>query len=224
MPDGINTYSESSLHAALKTWYAKPDDHIEVDVDGSIIDIVRDDMLIEIQTGNFSALKRKLTTLLEAHTVRVVHPIPLERFIVKFDDGVCVSRRRSPKKGHVTQVFNQLVYLYHLVPHPHFSLEVLLTRDEEIRVNDGRGSWRRKGWSISDRRLLEVVESVTFHTAADLLGLLPEALPATFTTADLAKAIKQRRRVAQQMAYCLRELDLIQQTGKQGRAYLYERC
>jgi hypothetical protein len=34
------------------------EDRFEVPVDGFVIDIVRDDLLIEIQTRNFSSLKR----------------------------------------------------------------------------------------------------------------------------------------------------------------------
>ena len=56
----IGTLNENPLHAALKAWYARPGDRIEVPVDGFIVDIVRDDLLVEIQTGNFSAVKEKL--------------------------------------------------------------------------------------------------------------------------------------------------------------------
>ena len=217
--EGINLYSEKSLHIALKQYIAQLGDRFEVEVDGFVADIMRGEQIIEIQTRNFSAMKRKLTKLLEVHQIRLVHPIPLERWIVK--QGV--SRRKSPKRGHVTHIFNELVYIYHLMQHPNFSLQVLLIRDEEIRVNDGQGSWRRKGWSIQDRRLLEVVESVTFQTVDDLKRLLPDDLPDTFTTANLAACLEQNQRVAQKMVYCLRHMEAIKQIGKKGRAYLYAR-
>lgn len=70
--NGINTYNEKSLHADLKQWYALPGDKMEVRVDGYIIDLVRGDLLIEIQTGGFSPLKRKLAHLAQAHPVRLV--------------------------------------------------------------------------------------------------------------------------------------------------------
>ncbi len=38
---GINTMRESSLHAAVKQWYAQPGDELEVTVDGFTIDLVR---------------------------------------------------------------------------------------------------------------------------------------------------------------------------------------
>lgn len=41
-------------------------------VDGYIIDIVRGDLLIEVQTRNFSALKAKLLTLTAKCPVRLI--------------------------------------------------------------------------------------------------------------------------------------------------------
>lgn len=218
----IGTLGERSLHAALKTYLAQPEDRFEVRVDGFYIDILRetDDhtQLIEIQTKNFTALKRKLATLLESYRVHVVHPIAVQKWIVKFEDGVRVSRRKSPQRGIVEDVFRELIRIPHLIDHPNFSLEVLLVHEEEIRVNDGKGSWRRKGWSITDHVLLEVVERRVFYRLGDLRALLPESLPAQFTTKDLPV----NQRLAQKVCYCLREAGAITQVGKQGRAYLYE--
>jgi hypothetical protein len=221
---GINLRSEQSLHIALKDWYAKEGDRLEAEIDGFVIDIVRDDLLIEIQTKNFSALKRKLTKLLESHRVHLVHPIAKIRHIVKTNtDGKELSRRKSPKHGKITHVFTELVYIHHLMMHPNFSLEVLLVRDEEIRCNDGKGSWRRKGWSIKDRCLVEVVESAVFASAEDMCRLLPDDLPNEFTTADLAKGLKQPRAIAQKMAYCLSRMGVIEPIGKRRNAIVYIR-
>ncbi len=73
---GIGTLNEKPLHAALKEWYALPGDRFEVSVDGYVIDIVRDDRLLEIQTGTFSSLKSKLNTLVRTHRVRLIYSIP----------------------------------------------------------------------------------------------------------------------------------------------------
>ncbi len=57
---GIGLLNEKPLHASLKEWYAQPGDQFEVPVDGFVIDIVRDDLLLEIQTGSFASIKSKL--------------------------------------------------------------------------------------------------------------------------------------------------------------------
>ena len=124
---GIGTLSERSLHAALKDWYAQPGDLLEVEVDGFVIDIVRGDLLIQIQTGNFTALKRKLTNLTERRSVRLVHPVMQAKWIVRLEaDGRQVSRHRSPKRGRVEHLFTELVRIPTLIARPTCSLEVLL--------------------------------------------------------------------------------------------------
>ncbi len=223
--NGIGTYQETSLHAELKRWYTQAGDQVETKVDGYIIDIVRGDLLIEIQTRNFSALKRKLHRLIETHPVRLVYPIAVEKWITRLDHPGSSRgrRRRSPKRGQIVHVFEELVRIPNLIASPNFSLEVLFVREEELRQNDGRGSWRRKGWSIADRRLIEVVGQTLFQTSADFQDLLPPSLPDPFTTRDLAKSMGQPLRLAGKMAYCLREMGAIHLAGKQGKSLLYIR-
>jgi hypothetical protein len=175
-----------------------------VRLNGYVIDIVRPDdpLLIEIQTTNFTAIKDKLAQLVADYRVRLVYPVPHEKWIVRQDgDGTILGRRRSPRRGAVVDAFRELVRIPHLLAHPNFSLDVLLIREDEIRRYDGRRGWRRKGWVIHEHRLLDVVEQHTFAAPADWCALLPDDLPDVFTTADLARGIERPRRLAQQMVY-----------------------
>ena len=192
-------------------------------MDGFHIDIVRRKVLIEIQTSNFSSQKRKLHTLIEEHPVRLVFPIAQEKWIIRLasDGTTVVGKRKSPKQGTIYQLFVELVSLPSLIEQRNFSLEVLLTREEEIRRDDGRGSWRRKGWSIVDHRLIEVVRKHLFKEPADFLMLIPRNLPEPFSTRDLAQGIAQPHWLAQKMAYCLRNMGLTHIAGKNGNALLY---
>jgi len=72
---GIGLINEKPLHTSLKQWYARPGDRFEVPVDGFVIDIVRDDLLIEIQTRNFAAINSKLCKLTRSYEVRLVYPV-----------------------------------------------------------------------------------------------------------------------------------------------------
>lgn len=226
----IGTLSEKSLHAALKDLYAQPGDVTEYSLGGYVVDIVRGvdsgngepQCCIEIQTRSLLKMKKKLTALLDSYPVHVVHPIAAQRFLVRVsEDGVILSRRKSPRHGAIYDVFSELVSLPMLACHPNFSLEVLLIHEEEIWLDDGRGSWRRKRWSIHDRRLLEIVERVTLASPADFAALLPGSLPDPFDSKELALALKQQRYLAQKMAYCLREMGLLKVKGKRGNALLY---
>lgn len=219
---GIGLLNEKPLHASLKQWYARPGDRFEVAIDGFVIDIVRDDLLIEIQTGSFASIKSKLTRLVQSRQVRLIYPIVFERWIVRSTTARRgpVVRRKSPKRGRVEDLFAELVSIPHLLSHRNFSLEVLLIREEETRRYGGRRHWRRRGWVIEARRLLEVLERRLFKESADWRGLLPEGLE-SFTTGDLATAMDTRRDLAQKLAYCLHKGNVIELIGKQGRANLY---
>ncbi|UCE87396.1 MAG: hypothetical protein JSU66_06680, partial [Deltaproteobacteria bacterium] len=189
MASSIGLLNEKSLHAQLKLWYARPGDRFEVPVDGYVVDIVRGDLLIEIQTGSFSSIRRKLRALSAAHPLRLVYPIPREKWIVKLPPGrrkgtrVGTVRRRSPKRGDAVHLFEELVAFPDLVAEPRFSIEVLLTVEEELRQLGPRARRRRRGWSTLERRLVDVVGRHVFDGPADLARLLPAALPEPFGTA-----------------------------------------
>ena len=213
---------ETSLHDEVKRWYSQTGDRMEEWVDGYLIDVVRGDRLIEIQTGNFSAIKAKLEDLVRRHPVRLVHPIAQTKWIVRLDSrGKRVSKRRSPRRGRVEDLFLELVYIPHLMREANFSLEALLIHSEEELIDDGRGSWRRRRWSVHDRRLLDVVGRAAFSVPADYLKLLPVTLHKEFTTRELAESLQLRANIAQKMTYSLRHMDVIETIGKRGRARLY---
>lgn len=223
--NGINTLNEKPLHAALKAWYAGPEDRLEAHVEGYIIDIVRGDLLVEIQTGGFTPLRRKLLRLTEQHPVRLVVPVAVEKWIVTpaVEEGGPPGRRKSPRRGRVEQVFRELVHLPALMMHDNFSLEILLIQEEEVRRPEGKKTRWKKGWVKEERRLLAVIERRLFESPDDLAGLLPPGLPDPFTTRDIARAARMPVRLAQQMVYCLRACGCIEQAGMTGRAYLYRR-
>ena len=216
---------ETPLHAALKAWYCQPNDRTEMPVDDYVIDIIRDDLLVEIQTRNFGAIRPKLAELTKEHMVRLVHPIAREKWIIKLapDGQSQLSRRKSPKRGRILHLFDELVYVPGLLSNPNLSIEVLMTQEEEVRRHEPGRRWRRKGWVTHGRRLLEVVDRRLFRTPDDVGDLLPAAIVEPFTTSDLAAVLKAPRRLAQKMTYCHRKMGTIQAAGKDGNAILYVR-
>ena len=218
----IGVLNEKPLHKSLKQWYSRPGDRLEVALDGFVIDIVRGDQLIEIQTGNFSAIKTKLTHLAREHRVRLIYPIVQEKWIVRLSPGGLgeVIRRKSPRRGRLEDLFRELVSIPQLLSNPNFSLEILMIRQEEVQRYVGKRQWRRKGWAIEGRRLLDVLDQAVFCASADWLRFVPEGVE-SFTASDLARATAIRGDLGQKMAYCLREASLIELIGKRGRANLY---
>ncbi len=223
MPSSIGTLREGPLHAALKEWVAQPGDRFEVDVDGFVADVLHGDEILEVQTGSFSALGRKLDRLLDERRVTVVVPLAYRNRIMKIGDGgEIVSERWSPKKEQRLSVFARLVSFPALVDHPNLGLRVLGTHQREIRTHHEGKAWRRKGWMVEERHLLEVVDDFTITGIADAFSLLP-IFDEPFGTADLAAAAAIDRRLAQQVTYCLKHMGALVEVGRDGNAILYAR-
>jgi hypothetical protein len=206
----IGTLNEGSLHAALKADYALPGDEFEVPLDGFVIDIRRPDLLIEIQTGSFAAMGNKLDRLLGEHRMLLVYPIAVETYLEK--PGA--KPRKSPTRGSIYDLFEELVSIPTLLDHPNLSLEVALVSVSKVQVPDPSVRRGRGGFRTTDRVLREIIERRRFDQSVDLLELVPDDLPATFTTADLAGHAGVDRDVAQRMAYCLRPLGLFHERGR----------
>lgn len=216
--------AESSLHKSLKLRLAEPGDRQEARVEDYLVDVVKDGLLIEIQTGHFTQIKDKLTRLLANHKVQLVYPLPEKKTIIYLDSatGEKLKERKSPQKGELTDIFKELIRIPEFVNDANFSLAVYLIDMAEIRCDDGKGSWRRKGVSILDRVLQGVNQVVLFENSHDFLRLLPQDLPINFTTGMLAERMGLTRKQVQRMVYCLKKMGLLKEIGHRKRELLYE--
>jgi hypothetical protein len=215
--------TEYSLHSEIKDWYMVSGDELEVKVEDFIVDILRGKLLIEVQTGNFSAIKRKLIKLLLNNQVRLVYPIAKLKWIVHLSkSGELVRRRKSPKKGKLTDLFYELVHTPSLIKNRNFSLEVLIIEEEEVRCIDGKGSWKRRGISVKDRKLLNVFDRIIFEDSQDFLDFLPKELDGYFTNKILALKLGISIRLAQKITYCLRKMGAISIAGKKSNELMFQ--
>ena len=83
----IGELNERSLHRALKARYAVPGSVTEQAVDGFVADVVIGGRIVEIHTGSFWPLKKKLPRLLERFAVTLVYPVAQDRYIVTMPTG-----------------------------------------------------------------------------------------------------------------------------------------
>jgi hypothetical protein len=217
---------ETSLHRQLKSHYATPGSLVEQRLGRFRIDVLQPDRLVEIQVASLTAIRDKIAVLLKKHRVLVVKPIVVRKHLVKLRraGGKEMSRRLSPKKQTLLDMFDELVHFTRVFPHRRLTLEVPLIEIEELRYpgHGRRRRWRVNDHQVEDQRLIQIIGVHEFRTAADLCRLLPPALPCPFHTGHLAEGLGVERWIAQRMAYCLREMGAVQSVGKLRGAWLYE--
>jgi hypothetical protein len=216
---------ESSLHRELKGRYGpQTGGRAEVSLRGYRVDAVAGDgEVVEVQSGPLGPLRGKLARLLPVSRIRVVKPVVVARRVVKRarSNGVDLSARFSPKRGTVADVFDDLVGLVQLFPHPNLRIDVLAVEIDEVRLARRRC---RRGYEVLDRALRTVVGSLTLHSADDLWDLLPrECRDAPFTTRDLAATLGRSVEFSQRVAYCLRLAGAVETVGKTGNSRVYVR-
>ena len=216
---------ETSLHRELKALYADDTARFEAPCGGYRVDVLRDDCLIEIQHGSLAAIRDKVRDLLRRHRVLVVKPIVHSKLLVKCDakGGQVTSRRRSPKRGQLLDLFDELVHFTRVFPHRRLTLEVPLIDIEQWRYpgHGRRRRWRLGDQQSEDQRLLGVRQTHRFRTCADLVRLVPAGLCQPFHTGHLAESLGIDRWRAQRIAYCFHQMKATRLVGKQGNARLY---
>lgn len=183
-----------------------------------MIDIRRGDLLIEVQTSAFGAMGRKLDRLLSDYHIQLVHPVAVATYLHKPK----VKARRSPLKGSLYTVLDELVSIPTLLDHPNLTLDVVLVTIDKFQKHDPKARRGRGGWRTMDKRLRSIESTHRFTSTDDLVDLMPGELPNPFTTADIATNSGIGRDAAQKLAYCLRALDRITVINRSKAGYEYQ--
>jgi hypothetical protein len=219
----IGTEKESSLHHSLKFRYAGEDGRTEIEKDGYVCDaLTQNGCLVEVQTGSFGPLKEKARNLAAAAPLMIIHPIVLSKQIELYSNtGELLYRRKSPRKGSIYDLFKNLVYAPELPLVKDLTVELALVDISEKRIQDGYGSWRRKGVSIADRSLLAYHSSIPLLSSRDYALFLPYTEKDSFTVRDLSNKALISENLARKCLYVLCRLGLTVPIKKKGRAWLY---
>ena len=218
------TRKESSLHHSLKFQYGEGG-ATEKLIDGYVCDAMTcKGEIIEVQTGSFGPLKEKVKRLTQIGKVRIIHPIIVQKHIELYDETGClISKRKSPRKGNNWDVFKALLYAPELPMQKNLTIELAIIDVVEKRINDGKGSWRRKGASIKDRLLSAWRQTVILKKPKDYYQFLPFSDNERFTTQDLGERAGIKTALARKTLYVLVKMGIVEYIGKQGRAKVYIR-
>ena len=214
---------ETSLHRELKFTYAGTGGQTEAGVGSYVADgINAAGEYFEVQTGSFGPLRKKAIELAAKGRLRIIYPVILVKYLEVFDiHGNLLYRKKSPKKGSPWDIFNALIHAPDLPNVNGIIIELALVDAVERRVRDGKGSWRRRGISIVDRRIETLHECICLEKPADYLRFLPFNKNEKITSCLLKEKTGIPITAARKTLYVLVKLGLIEMTGKQGHYHVY---
>jgi len=221
----IGTFNESSLHRTLKFSYAGRGGKTEAKAGEYIADgIKKDGEYIEVQTGSFAPLQKKVKEIAKLGRVRIIHPIALVKKIEVYGtDGEFLYRRKSPVKGSKWNIFDALIHAPLLPLIRGVTIEIVMLDITEKRIKDGKGSRRRRGISLHDRELASWHESILFKNKTDYLQFVPFKKGEEFTSSIFSKQAGIDKWTASKALYVLTKMNVVKRKGKTGRSWVYER-
>lgn len=222
---GIGTLGEKTLHAVLKNYFEPHTENHEIKVGGFVADIVGEKGIIEIQTRDFSKLRRKLERFLEFCDVTVVFPIAEIKYLswMDIESGDLTSRRKSPRKGSIYDIIPELYKIKYTLDNPRMNLCICMLELEEIRYLNGWSKDKKRGSSRCDRIPVRLNNEIYINSFYDYRIFLPKTLPDSFTSLDLAKYAGISRSLSQTALNIFTYLDIVERTGKNGNNILYQK-
>lgn len=223
MSGGIGTLGEKSLHRALKSWYQPDETRHEVRLGRFTADAENPQGgVIEVQTGSFFALKKRLPVYLMAGRVLLVCPVVQRKWLCWVDPetGEVLSRRCSPKQGTVLDLSRELVHILPFLREENLVFSFPFLEVEEYRLQDGWSRDKKRGSSRYERKLLQVFQRVDVHTSSQWAALLPD-LPQPFTAKELQKAARLSPQGASAAVKVWKTAGALFFCGKKGRSYTY---
>ncbi len=225
--ESIGVYQEKLLHATLKFFYQPEQAYHEVPIEGTalVADALVGRQAIEIQTGGFFPLKKKLAQYIAAgQAVQVVYPLVSSQWIVWLDPktGEASPPRKSPKRGCEADALWELYRLLPYLDSPLLTVELLLLDVQEYRLPNGVRRGRKRSLRV-ERYPLSLVKRVTLRELADYGVFVPDACGDGFTCKQFAAAWRMTERRARSALYFLEKRGCIQRSGKEGRQVLYRK-
>ena len=221
---GIGMQKEKTLHAVLKCTEEPDPDCQEIPIGSYIADILTGDKkVIEIQTANMQAMRDKLKSFLPIYPVKIVYPIPYQKWVtwIDPDTGELTVRNRSTRKGSFYQAFKELYKIRPFLRDPHLSIDLMLLDMEEYRVRDGWSRDGKRGSHRYDRIPVSIVSEILLERPEDYMIFLPPDLPEPFDSRTFAACAGIKGDMSSTILLMLTELGVAERIGKKGNAYLY---
>ena len=219
---GIGTLSEKTLHAVLKMYYEPDEDNHEVAIDGYFADIYNEHGIIEIQTRQLNKLRDKLSVFLNEYQVRVVYPMPYEKYLswIEPETGDITSRRKSPKRCSVYDAMFELYKIKAFLKNQNLKVTLLLIDMEEYKLLNGWDNSKKRGAWRYDRIPVGIREIVVLEQPEDYMQFVPYELEDGFTSKDFARVCRINKSTAGLALNILNYMGMVKRTGNREFVYL----
>lgn len=221
---GIGTLAEKTLHNILKNYYSNGEDYQEIPINEFVADIYMDGHIIEIQTGNFNKLRRKLDSFLPEYKVTIVYPLVNTRYLtyIDKDTGTMSPKRKSTRKDTYYTAFKELYKIKMYLNHPNLSLKLVMLEADEYKLESGNSRSKRRRAEKYDIVPRELIDEMNITRPEDFIQLIPVELEDEFTAKDFSKAAKIHISYGQLILNIFNYLGIVNRVGKSGNSYIYE--
>ena len=228
--DSIGLLREKILHRALKEYYISlyPEAIPEEKVGSYSADLFLPgkNTIIEIQTGSFYPLKKKIAYYLDNTDCNIIvaHPMPAVKYLFWIDerDGSVSSPRKSPKKATARDALKEIFWLGERIGDPRLSFDLILMELEEYRFLCGYSADRKRGSERYEYVPIRLLERLCLCGKDDIRALFPQ-LPERFCQKDISRAFRQKGRAVSHLARLAVLCGLSEEDGKEGRTIYYRR-
>ncbi|MBQ8293070.1 MAG: hypothetical protein IJX78_04580 [Bacilli bacterium] len=216
----IGTKQERTLHQYLKYYFCDNPDYHEQKCGSYIVDILKNEQIIEIQTSSFNAMRKKLESLLPNYPITIVYPIIVEKKIHNYDEnGQFVSSKKSPKKEHPLKIGKELYKLNHILNNKNLNFICTILKIDEHRI-PYLNRYKQKRMTRINQIPYELVENINLKEGNTLASLIP--FDKEFTALEFKKKLKLSPRETSSTLIALRTLNVIKVTRQDGKKYIYE--
>ena len=222
---GIGTYREKKLHVILKRYFEDDPAFHEIPAKGFIADILRGDVITEIETAGFSGLGVKLAAYLPEYRVRLVHPLAGKKYVSWIDPETreISSRNRSPKKEGAYDLLFEMVRILPYAADPGLTVLGPVMEMEEYRLADGWGRGGKRGSHRFERIPADLIDIIELCSDDDYRRYIPDCLPDVFTVKAFSEAARIDNGRARAVMKVMERRGVLVQLGKEGRAVTWGR-
>ena len=219
----IGIQKEKILHKIIKYYLSDNPNNHEIKIGRMFADVVVDDVIYEIQTQHFNALRNKLDKFLETNRVVIVYPTFRNKIIHSITDkGEYIKTSKSPKKGTPFSLFVELYKISSFLNHPNLTFKILYLDIEEYRTIVPKKHYKSQGYEKYMQVPLELIFEYNLNELQDFIQLFKEYnLMNSFTASDFSKVTKLSYNKSTAAIRSLNKLGIIENVGKKDRKNLW---